>query len=150
MAEWPKHEGCGKRSPIIHLNPNAIEEFFWQVVPFLRVPVVLVLASSDVPFPSRLTAKVVHVEGGRSLPPFPKEAIDHPMISHIFTTNLNIGLDGSLRHPKLSPIPLGTYRMPHGAQNRQLSTGVVQGYSYCEMAKGQKRSGEKQVWVCGS
>jgi hypothetical protein len=103
---------CGSRAPIVLVAPTLVEDFFVEIVPWLTTPVVLVLAGNDFPFPSRVFAAALASttvgQQSRVRPPFPRVALDHPMIKHIFTTNLNVEVDGSLRHPKLSAIPLGT------------------------------------------
>jgi hypothetical protein len=78
--------------------------FIEKILPTLKHPIVLILASEDITFPrGEKDVRCCDYFGYRTRQPLINSMINHPIIKRIFVENLDT------LHPKLTPIPLGIH-----------------------------------------
>ena len=77
--------------------------FIQHILPTLTYPIILILASEDITFPTGKKDVRYKNFKSQSEQQLIKSMIDHPMIKRIFVENLDT------LHPKLTPIPLGIH-----------------------------------------
>lgn len=82
-----------KKGDIVWTRCRFLKSFYQEILPSIQCPFVLVVSDGDESFPSESGLSLSEIEA----------FLDNQHITHLFVQNY----DGTIQHPKITPIPIG-------------------------------------------